>query len=332
MTPSVTPARGGTSENELRPARLRDVIGQERTKKLLGRAVDSCFERKRPLEHTLLLGPSGTGKTTLAMTLAAELGVDVYHLSAPVSFETLLSLRTQMYDADLLFIDEIHQQAIAERRGKSAATTPEVLYSLMEDRTIVTPTGVLPYPRITVVGATTDPGMLPEPFLNRFALRPVLERYTLADLARIVRANAKVLDVELSGEAVTVFVTACRGVPRECNNLVRTASILFSPGQYLTRESAREVLSMIGVTEDGLTPQMQAMLKFLRERAGRRAGDGTIRYQASVGTIATAIGLSRDAKAVALHVEPYLIERGYVQVGHSGRELTDRGVIRAEAL
>jgi Holliday junction DNA helicase RuvB len=175
MTPSVTPARGGTSENELRPARLRDVIGQERTKKLLGRAVDSCFERKRPLEHTLLLGPSGTGKTTLAMTLAAELGVDVYHLSAPVSFETLLSLRTQMYDADLLFIDEIHQQAIAERRGKSAATTPEVLYSLMEDRTIVTPTGVLPYPRITVVGATTDPGRRPEPFLNRFALRPVLD-------------------------------------------------------------------------------------------------------------------------------------------------------------
>lgn len=331
MTPVVTPARGGSSENELRPARLHDVIGQERTKKLLARAVDSCFERKRTLEHTLFLGPAGTGKTTLAMTLAAELGVDVYHLSAPVSFDVLLSLRTQMWDGDLLFIDEIHQQAIAERRGKSAATQPEVLYSIMEDRTIVTPTGVLPYPRVTVIGATTDPGMLPEPFLNRFTLRPVLERYTRADLARIVRANAKVLDVDLTDDAVTVFVNACRGVPRDCNNLVRTTTIAFPPGRVVDRQDARQVLRMIGVTDDGLTPQMQQMLMFLRSRARRETRDG-VRYQASVGTIATAIGLSRDAKAVALHVEPYLIERGYVQVGHSGRELTDAGVARAEVL
>jgi Holliday junction DNA helicase RuvB len=332
MTQVVTPARGGTSDNELRPTRLRDVIGQERTKRLLARAIDSCFERRRPLEHTLLLGPSGTGKTTLAMTLAAELNVDVYHLSAPISFDTLLSLRTQMYDGDILFIDEIHQQAIAERRGKSAATQPEVLYSVMEDRTIVTSSGVLPFPRVTIIGATTDPGMLPEPFINRFALRPTLERYTHADLARIVRANANVLDVGLTDDGVTAFVTACRGVPRECNNLVRTASVLFSPGTTIAKREAREVLAMIGVTEDGLTPQMQGMLKFLRERAGRRSGDGTIAYQASVGTIATAIGLSRDAKAVALHVEPYLIERGFVQVGHGGRVLTDRGVHRAEDL
>jgi Holliday junction DNA helicase RuvB len=332
MTPVVTPARGGTSENELRPARLRDVIGQERTKTLLARAVDSCFERRRPLEHTLLLGPSGTGKTTLAMTLAAELGVDVYHLSAPISFDTLLTLRTQMHDGDLLFIDEIHQQAIAERRGKSAATQPEVLFSIMEDRTIVTPSGVLPYPRITLIGATTDPGMLPEPFLNRFVLRPVLERYTRADLARIIRANALTLELTIGQEAVDCFVNACRGVPRECNNLVKTASILNPPTAVIGKAEAREVLKMLGVAEDGLTPQMQDMLRFLRTRAGRRTSDGTIRYQASVGTIATAIGLSRDAKAVSLHVEPYLIERGFVQVGHGGRELTERGIGRAEAL
>lgn len=331
MTPVVTPARGGTSENELRPARLRDVIGQERTKQLLGRAVDSCFERKRPLEHTLLLGPSGTGKTTLAMTLAAELGVDVYHLSAPVSFDTLLSLRTQMYDADLLFIDEIHQQAIAERRGKSAGTQPEVLYSLMEDRTIVTAHGVLPYPRITLIGATTDPGLLPEPFLNRFVLRPVLERYSRADLARIVRANASVLALTINTEAVGAFVDACRGVPRECNNLVKTATILNPATAVVGGAEAREVLHMIGVTEDGLTPQMQGMLRFMLA-SPRNTKDGVI-YSASVSSIATGIGLARDTKAVVLHVEPYLVQQGWVGVQAGvGRVLTDSGVERARQL
>src|SRR5213076_2790320 len=132
----------------------------------------------------------------------------------------------------LLFIDEIHQQAIAERRGKSAATEPEVLFSVMEDRTIVTPSGVLPFPRITVIGATTDPGMLPEPFINRFTLRPTLQRYTIDELAQIVRSNARTLEVPLDEGAVNVFCTASRGVPREINNLVKTASILFPPDHH----------------------------------------------------------------------------------------------------
>jgi Holliday junction resolvasome RuvABC ATP-dependent DNA helicase subunit len=330
MTQAVSPVSSGAG-NPLRPTCLADVIGQERTKRLLGRAIDSVYERRRPLEHTLLLGPSGTGKTTLAMTLGAEMKVDVYHLSAPISFDTLASLRTLMYAGDLLFIDEIHLQAIQERRGKTAGTQPEVLFSIMEDRTLVTPSGVLPYPEITLIGATTDPGLLPEPFLNRFALRPVLEPYTDPDLARIVRANANVLEVALTEPAVMVLVRASRRVPRECNNLVRSASILHKPGATVGEREALDVLQMLGLTTDGLTPQMQAMLRYLLA-SPRNTRDGVL-YSASVGSIATGIGLARDRKAVELHVEPWLIQQGWVQVQAGvGRILTDRGVERARRL
>lgn len=122
---------------------------------------------------------------------------------------------------------------------------------------------------------------------------------------------------------------ACRGVPRVVNNLVKNAG-LFAFG-YITTQNIEKVLEVNGIAPDGLTPDMQAMLKFLRYR-GARTVKGEVRYQASVGTIATAIGKSRDSKAINLRVEPFLIEQGYVQVAHGGRLLTDAGIARAEAL
>jgi Holliday junction DNA helicase RuvB len=151
------------------------MIGQDRTKALMRRVIDATLKRRQPLDHVLFVGPSGTGKSTLANVIANELGVDCYQVEAPVSHDTLLALREVMRDGDVLFIDEIHQQAIMERRGRSVSTQPEVLYHVLEDRTIVTETGVLPFPAITVIGATTDEGMLPDAFVNRFPLRPALE-------------------------------------------------------------------------------------------------------------------------------------------------------------
>lgn len=317
--------------NPLRPASWAEIVGQDRAVAMLRRFVAAAQRRARPLDHILLIGPSGTGKSTFSHVIANELGVDVYSVEAPVSHETLLLLREVMNDGDLLRIEEIHQQGAGDRRGRSTATQPEVLYEVMEDRTITSGTGTLPFPAITVMGTTTDEGMLPDAFINRFPIRPRLERYGADDIAVIAVWNAERLEVRITTSAAVRLANAARGVPREVNNFILNSASLVGPDNTISVAVADEVLDLNGVTPDGLTADMQAMLTFLYRRAGRKVKD-EMRYQASVSTIATAIGKSRDSKAIVLRVEPYLIERGYVQVGHGGRTLTDEGVQRAREL
>lgn len=317
------------TRNPLRPWWLSDVVGQDTAKELMTAALHRAYARREPLPHTLLVGPSGTGKSTFSHVIANELGVDVYELEAPVSGDTLLELRTTMQRGDILKIEEIHQQGIMDRRGRQSSTQPEVLYSIMEDRTMPTATGILPFPEITLMGTTTDEGILPDAFINRFPLRPRLERYSPEHLRLIAEHNARVLEAQITPDAAQLVADASRGVPRQINNLVKNAVIF---GDFIDPPLIRKVLRLNGITEDGLTADMQAMLTFLYERAKQTTGDGEEKYQASVSTIATAIGKSRDAKAIALRVEPYLIERGYVQVTHGGRRLTDAGIVRAKEL
>lgn len=318
--------------NPLRPYSFDTMIGQARTVRLLRRVVKAARDNRRPLDHTLLVGASGLGKSTVANVVANELGVEVYQVEAPISHDMLLELRTQMSDRDVLFIDEVHQQALRERRGRTGSTQPEVLFNVMEDRKLVSGMGVLAFPAITVIGATTDEGALPDPFINRFPLRPVLEPYTEDDLTNIARLNGVALGVAVETEACRMFARASRGVPRQINNYVRNAVALIGDGEGVTPELAGEVLAELNrVTADGLTLDMQRMLVFLYTRCRRPIHD-EVRYQASVNTIATAIGKSRDTKAVALRVEPHLIEQGFVQVAHGGRLLTPRGVSRARQL
>jgi holliday junction DNA helicase RuvB len=331
--PGLLPATADDrTRNPLRPRRFDDVIGQERVKVLLRRVVRTADEHDRPLDHLLLVGPSGVGKSTFAHVIANELDVDVYQLEAPVGLSTLLELREVMIRGDVLFIDEIHQQALAERRGKTADTQPEVLFSVMEDRKLISGGAVLDFPEITVMGATTDEGLLPDAFVNRFPLRPQLDGYTEADLARIAAMNAQALGVQITPDAALKFARASRGVPRQVNNYVRNAASLTGGGGVVDHVLADEVLTDLNrVTEDGLTLDMQRTLTFLYTR-GKRVTNRRTTYQASIGTIATAIGKSRDSKAVTLRVEPFLIEKGYLQVGHGGRSLTPAGVKRAKEL
>lgn len=320
------------SGNPLRPNSFETMVGQAPAKRMLARVVERAAEERVPLDHVLLVGPSGTGKSTFSHVLACELDVDVYEVEAPVSQETLLSLRTVMKDRDILRIEEIHQQAIMERRGKSAATEPEVLYNVLEDRTIVSGSGVLPFPAITIVGTTTDEGLLPEPFLNRFPLRPRLVPYTEDQLTELATANARDLGMVPAPEAMRAFAKASRGVPRQINNYLKNARSILK-GQYINLELAYEVLfDLNGVTSDGLTPDMKAMLCFLYEHGGRTNAAGETFYQASLSTLATGIGKARDVKAIVLRVEPFLVQRGWVQVGHGGRRLTDEGIQRAQEL
>lgn len=320
------------SRNPLRPELFIDIIGQDRAVRLMERVVATTLRAGRVLDHVLIVGPSGTGKSTFANVIANELEVRTFQVEAPVSHDMLLELREVMGDGDVLFIDEIHQQALRERRGRTGSTQPEVLFNVMEDRTLVSGAGVLSFPAITVIGATTDEGALPDAFINRFPIRPVLEPYTVDDLTRMARLNGVALGVAVETGPCRMFANASRGVPRQINNYVKNAAMLIEPGESVTVELAEEVLTDLNrVTEDGLTLDMQRMLTFLYTR-GRRVIAGDVRYQASVATIATGIGKSRDSKAVSLRVEPYLIEQGYVQVAHGGRLLTTAGIRRARQL
>lgn len=325
-------AREDRSRNPLRPLALDDMIGQEAAKRSLRRVLHGAQRRGEPLDHTLISGQSGLGKTTLANCIAYELDVDVYQVEAPVSHATLLQLRDVMSDRDILFIDEVHQQAINERRGRETSTQPEVLFNVMEDRTIVSGNGILSFPKITVMGATTDEGRLPEPFLNRFPLKPTLRPYTADELAAIATANAHTIGFTISLSAAVRFAAASRGVPRHINNFVLNAKSI-ADGDVIDDDLATEVVEdMNDTTIDGLNYDMQRTLIFLLTRCRQERADGEVTYKASVQSIATAIGKSRDTKAVQLRIEPFLIEQGFLAVGHGGRRLTALGIQRAEEL
>jgi holliday junction DNA helicase RuvB len=327
LTPADTTAASG---NVMRPESWDEVIGQEHVKRLLSRMVAAAKDRGRPLGHCLFRGPAGTGKTTLAHVIAHELGRHIYQLEAPVSADTLAELAEVMQDGDILFLDEIHQQALPDRRGRQSATTPEVLFSIMEDFTMPTPYGVIEFPRITIMGATTDEGALPDAFIDRFPIKPMLEPYSVDEMVQIVNLAARKIGLHPTRVAARMFAEASRGVPREVNNFLRNADELGA--DILTPGLAFEVVhDLNGYTDDGLTPDMQALLIFLYTRA-RRVSKGEVVYQASVNSIATAIGKSRDTKAIQLRVEPYLIREGYLQVLHGGRALTERGIERAHEL
>lgn len=318
------------SADPLRPSTLDTMIGQERLKPLLRRIVASSREARRPLDHVMLIGASGTGKSTLALALSNEIGSDVYQVKPPVSLTMFERLRQCMQDGDVLYIDEVHLQVKGDRRGVGEAPDPETFYHVMEDRKLITLNGPVPFPEITIIGATTDSGLLPEPFLGRFGLTLRLDRYTVEEMALMARMSAARLGLLLSPDASEMFARACRSNPRVVNGYLKNARSL-AAGRQVGEWEAREVIVDLNATTlDGLTIDMQRMLRYLLTQP--REIRGEVVYSAGVQSIATALGHARDTKAVALYTEPYLIEQGYIQVAPNGRRLTPAGVERARAL
>jgi Holliday junction DNA helicase RuvB len=323
--PEITTPEALTDEQEvelsLRPQRLSEFIGQAKVKESLRIAIDAALQRGEPLDHTLFHGPPGLGKTTLAMLMARELGVQVRTTSGPVLEKPadLVGLLTNLEEGDILFIDEIHRlRPIIE----------EFLYPAMEDYRIdirlsegpKAQTITMPVERFTLVGATTRFGLLTPPMRARFGIVQRLNYYDAGELMDIVVRSAEILEVGATGDGAEEIAKRSRGTPRVANRLlrrVRDFAQVRADG-VITGQVADDALKMLDVDEYGLDEMDARIVKTLIENfEGGPAG---------LNTLAVAVG--EDSGTIEEVYEPFLIQNGFLMRTPRGRVATRRAFER----
>ncbi len=317
LTPSMTDDDAG-AESTLRPRRLEQYFGQERVKESLRIAIEAARRREEPLDHLLFHGPPGLGKTTLAMIMAAEMGVSIRITSGPAIERAgeLASLLTSLQPGDILFIDEIHRLSIA---------VEEVLYPAMEDFSVDIILGKGPKARdvrlklnrFTLVGATTRFALVSQPLRDRFGAAYRLEFYDEAALSRIVRRSAGVLDCQIDEGGVAEIARRSRGTARVANRLlrrVRDYAEVRADG-VITSEVASAALEQLQIDALGLDQMDRELMTALAERFGGGP--------AGLETLAAAI--SEEADTIMDVYEPYLLKLGFLQRTPRGRVLARPG-------
>jgi Holliday junction DNA helicase RuvB len=304
-------------DRSLRPKRLDDFIGQERIKEQLAIALAAARSRGDALDHVLLAGPPGLGKTSLAHVIREELGVGIRTIAGPaVERKDVAAILTSLEERDVLFIDEIHRLARAAE---------EMLYPALEDFRIDIVMGqgpaartlALDLPPFTLVGATTRTGLLTTPLRDRFGMTFRLDYYGPEELTRIVRRSARILGVEIADEAADEIARRSRGTPRVANRILRRVRDVAEVRHQgvVTPEIAHEALELLEVDAYGL----ERMDRSLLEAIVGKFGGGPV----GLSTLAVALGEEPDT--IEDVYEPYLLQLGFIQRTPRGRIVTELG-------
>jgi len=304
-------------ERSLRPRRLDELIGQERVKEQLAIALEAARARGDALDHVLLVGPPGLGKTTLAHIVREELGVGIRSVAGPaLERKDVAAILTAIEPRDVVFVDEIHRMSRAAE---------EILYPALEDFRLDIVMGqgtaartlTLDLPPFTLVGATTRTGLLTTPLRDRFGMTFRLDYYEHGELAAIVVRSARILGVEIAGDAADEIAGRARGTPRIANRILRRVRDVAEVRHQgaITTAIAREALELLEVDEAGLEKLDRELLRAISDKySGGPVG---------LNTLAASLGEEPDT--IEYVYEPYLLQLGFIQRTPRGRTITALG-------
>ena len=304
------------NDDTLRPKFLTDYIGQKKAKEMMKVYIEAAKGREEPLDHVLLYGPPGLGKTTLAGIIADEMGVHIKITSGPAIEKPgdVAAILNNLKEGDVLFVDEIH---------RLNRQVEEVLYPAMEDFAIDVVIGKgatsksirLELPKFTLIGATTRAGMLSAPLRDRFGVVNRLEYYTLSELKTIIMRSAGVLGVKVDEDAALEMARRSRGTPRLANRLLKRVRD-FAEVKYdgkVTKEVATEVLALLNIDSYGLDHIDREILTTMIEKFNG----------GPVGLETIAVSIGEDTATIEDVYEPYLIQSGFLARTQRGRIVTD---------
>ncbi|WP_308557890.1 Holliday junction branch migration DNA helicase RuvB [uncultured Sneathia sp.] len=305
------------SINNLRPKTFDDYIGQEKLKEAMKLYIKAAKLRNEPIDHILLYGPPGLGKTSLAYVVANEMNRNIKITSGPVLEKSgdLASILTSLEDGDILFIDEIH---------RLNTSVEEILYPAMEDGEIDILIGKghgaksirIDLPKFTLIGATTNAGKLSKPLRDRFGVSHRMEFYNTDELSRIIKRGANILGIPYEDDAIDIMAKRSRGTPRLANRILKRARdyAMIKGNGVIDEKSVIGILDMLEIDEYGLDAMdRRILIKIIENYNGGPVGLETL-----------SLLLGEDKRTVEEVYEPYLVKNGLIKRTHRGRVVTEK--------